>query len=72
MCYTGYDGKQCQVDIDECASTPCQYNGTCLQRSVEVYYNNGTKGFEDLTFSYSAAAGYVCNCISGITGENSN
>ena len=69
QCYTGYDGKQCQIDIDECAAVPCQYNGTCHQRSLEIYYLNGTEGFDNLTYSYATAAGYVCNCIDGITGN---
>ena len=70
VCYTGYNGLECQYDIDECASSPCQYNGTCYQRSVESHYLDGTKGFENLIFSYATAAGYVCNCIDGITGKN--
>lgn len=68
-CYTGYTGKQCETDINECTSNPCQFNGTCYQRSVEAYYNSGMKGFDGLTFSYATAAGYVCNCIDGITGK---
>ena len=67
-CHPGYESKQCEVDINECATVPCQYNGTCYQRSVEAYYIDGTKGFENLTFSYDTAAGYVCDCIPGITG----
>ena len=28
-CYSGYEGNECQTDIDECASDPCQNDGTC-------------------------------------------
>ena len=26
----GYTGKNCSVDIDECAPMPCKNNGTCF------------------------------------------
>ena len=28
-CLPGYTGDDCQTDIDECASNPCQNSGTC-------------------------------------------
>ncbi|XP_052094474.1 protein crumbs-like isoform X2 [Mytilus californianus] len=59
-CFSGYTGKNCETDIDECISNPCQYNGTCTQRSIQ---NNPG-------FSYFDAAGYDCSCIPGITGVN--
>jgi len=29
---TGYTGVHCEVDINECASHPCYFNGTCIDR----------------------------------------
>jgi hypothetical protein len=28
-CVAGYEGSQCQDNIDDCAKMPCQHNGTC-------------------------------------------
>ena len=29
-CVFGYDGVNCQVNIDDCVGTPCQNEGTCI------------------------------------------
>ncbi|XP_041862481.1 sushi, nidogen and EGF-like domain-containing protein 1 isoform X2 [Melanotaenia boesemani] len=28
-CLAGFTGRRCQIDVDECASNPCQNGGTC-------------------------------------------
>ena len=66
-CLEAYTGSNCEMDIDECASSPCQYNGTCLQYSNISLYGLGHPGFSH--FSYAAAAGYRCQCILGIEGQ---
>ena len=36
-CVEGYDGTDCEIDIDECDPNPCQHGGTCMQGIG--YYN---------------------------------
>lgn len=67
QCLEAYTGNRCNVDINECASNPCLYNGSCLENSNRTLYDIGHKGF--INFSYATAAGYRCECIPGITGE---
>ncbi|XP_064650303.1 protein crumbs-like [Lineus longissimus] len=31
-CASGFTGPTCEIDIDECASNPCQYNGKCTDK----------------------------------------
>lgn len=31
-CVKGYAGPRCEQDVNECASNPCQNDGTCLDR----------------------------------------
>ena len=30
LCAAGWAGKQCQIDVDECSSNPCQNGGVCI------------------------------------------
>ncbi|XP_067661789.1 protein crumbs-like isoform X2 [Haliotis asinina] len=66
-CYAGYTGDSCEIDINECLAIPCQYNGTCIQRSQQSLYGHHP---ELINFSYATAAGYICECIPGITGRD--
>ena len=69
-CYDGYDGKDCENDIDECLSGPCLNGGLCLQMSDEDNYEEDFE-YRDLfpdEFSYANASGYVCVCEPGFDG----
>lgn len=66
-CFSGYTSKNCEVDIDECASGPCLNNGKCLQRSnITLYTMSSTLADVELPsifyndFSYENASGYEC------------
>ncbi|MBN3299790.1 CRUM1 protein, partial [Amia calva] len=68
LCWSGYEGQYCEVDINECAAEPCENHGMCYERSQHAYYS--TLPDFPREFSYSVAAGYVCHCLPGFTGEN--
>jgi hypothetical protein len=36
-CPVGLTGNRCEIDIDECASSPCQNAGICLEPSLNLY-----------------------------------
>lgn len=65
-CYPGYTGKNCDIDINECDTSPppCQFGGTCLQRSnYSLYYSDRSNFDVSLPpifaqeFSYANASG---------------
>ena len=41
----GYEGSQCQIDINECLSNPCQNNGYCTD-TVNGYQCGCFNGFK--------------------------
>uniref|UniRef100_A0A8C5WE73 Crumbs cell polarity complex component 2 n=1 Tax=Leptobrachium leishanense TaxID=445787 RepID=A0A8C5WE73_9ANUR len=67
-CWPGYSGDHCYVDINECLDGPCENGALCLERSNQSFYGKEPEFSYD--FRYSQAAGYVCRCRAGFTGEN--
>ncbi|KAM3911904.1 protein crumbs homolog 1-like isoform 2-T2 [Leptodactylus fuscus] len=68
LCWAGYAGDHCEMDIDECAEHPCLHDSICMERSNQTHY--GTQPEFSTDFSYGSAAGYLCRCQPGFTGEN--
>ena len=66
-CFTGYEGHNCQVDVDECAEEPCENSGECFQRSEVLHY--GALPELAAEFRYEEAAGFLCHCLPGFTGQ---
>ncbi|XP_072242999.1 protein crumbs homolog 2b [Leuresthes tenuis] len=69
LCWEGYEGNNCQVDINECEQHPCDNSGKCFQRSDVLNYGVLPE-LSMVNFSYEAAAGFICHCLPGFTGEN--
>ena len=78
-CADGFEGVQCEVNIDDCTPNPCQNRGTCQVRTivllmqlscilklyigVPVYVNAFIYCIQD------GVAGYRCMCAPGFTGS---
>ncbi|KAM6930960.1 protein crumbs homolog 2-like [Xenentodon cancila] len=69
LCWAGYEGQNCEQDINECELHPCDNGGTCFQRSNVLNYRILPE-LSRTNFSYDAAAGFICQCLPGFTGEN--
>uniref|UniRef100_A0A3P8WML0 Protein crumbs homolog 1-like n=1 Tax=Cynoglossus semilaevis TaxID=244447 RepID=A0A3P8WML0_CYNSE len=67
ICWPGYEGENCEVDINECEQHPCENGGNCFQRSDTRNYGLVP---ELSTFTYENAAGFICHCQPGFTGDN--
>lgn len=65
----GYEGENCQLDIDECSERPCENDGKCFQRSDIQNYETVPE-FSQSQFSFEDAAGFICRCPPGFTGES--
>lgn len=58
----GYEGANCESDINECAEQPCE-NGQCFQRSDPSYWEPGWE------VTFADLAGYLCQCHPGFAGQ---
>ncbi|KAH3846508.1 hypothetical protein DPMN_088809 [Dreissena polymorpha] len=77
-CPSGYAGKNCNIDIDHCASIPCKNNGHCINigstfkcecrlgySGQDCSYEHGLKCFGCLSQSSQEACTAVTTCGSG-------
>ena len=59
LCNAGWYGENCELDLYECQSSPCQNGGTC--------YDSNATNTSNLTVPIDA---YVCVCVDGVNGTN--
>ena len=50
VCIPGYEGPECQTEIDECLPEPCQNGATCLDLIAE-YQCECVPGYNDVNCS---------------------
>lgn len=63
LCSLGYEGPNCEIDIDECVDQPCENGGECFERSDPSHWEL------DWELSFADAAGYICQCQPGFAGR---
>jgi hypothetical protein len=85
-CAAGYDGDNCETDVDDCADAPCLSNGSCEDQVddfacecaigftgevCEIDIDNcGFAPCENGASCADIVDDYVCSCGPGYTGKN--
>ena len=74
-CQTGFDGHQCEINMDDCKSTPCLNNATCVDL-IANYTCSCPSGFTGLhcesRIDYCGDANCTQNgvCVNLFTGKS--
>ena len=85
-CLTGYDGQNCENEINECSSDPCLNGATCIDNigsytctCLDGYNGDSCENNIDDCASNPCQNGatcndgitsYTCSCINGFEGDN--
>ncbi|XP_022082655.1 sushi, von Willebrand factor type A, EGF and pentraxin domain-containing protein 1-like [Acanthaster planci] len=73
-CPAGYEGQNCEIDVDECASGPCSNGATCRQHQVNAFMCECPPGFQgdlctiDINECASSPCGNGSACEDDING----
>lgn len=62
-------GRLCEVDVDECASAPCQNDGSCHQKTHENLFNQSLRDINSEYEMSPDSLGYYCTCQAGFEGN---
>ena len=64
-CVVGWEGNNCEINPDDCASSPCQNGATC---TVIKKFLHATLALL-FSFAKDLVNGFMCNCTDGFEGE---
>jgi len=64
QCMAGYEGVNCEREINECNSNPCQHGGRCVD-ALDNYTCACPPGYAG-QWPFSDAACMLCGAVSGV------
>eukprot|EP01043_Picozoa_sp_COSAG02_P003149 COSAG02_NODE_75_length_41389_cov_106.665762_23_plen_1016_part_00 len=85
VCITGFSGEGCEINNDDCMSTPCEHEGRCSD-GVDSFKCSCTEGFTGVTcgididdcasdpcqndgFCSDGVSSFSCTCAEGYSGD---